>query len=113
MPNSRGIAASGCSRLVSVLLSVATPTADRDVPAMKLADAEKHTGYPFRCMDVARGANSEPHLRCVDAAILSPEANGTTSPRDRRAEGTLLSNHRSRLIVRSLNRCRRAQSTPR
>ena len=41
-PNSSGIIARGCSVLASVFLSAATPIAESDVPAMKLAEAEKH-----------------------------------------------------------------------
>ena len=41
-PNSNGIVANGSSDLRCVSRIVATPTANNAVPAMKLADAEKH-----------------------------------------------------------------------
>ena len=44
IPKSSGIVARGCSLLAFVFLSAATPTADSEVPAMKLAEAEKHIG---------------------------------------------------------------------
>ena len=48
IPNSREIIANGRSFLASVLLSAATPIADNEVPAMKLAEAEKHIALdPF------------------------------------------------------------------
>jgi hypothetical protein len=42
IPNSSGIIAKGRSVLAFVLLSAATPIKDSEVPAMKLAEAEKH-----------------------------------------------------------------------
>jgi hypothetical protein len=48
IPNRSGIIAKGSSVLALVLLIAATPITDSDVPAMKLAEAEKHIGrHPF------------------------------------------------------------------
>jgi len=48
IPNSNGIMAKGSPAVLSVLLRVATPTAESELPVMKLAEAEKHIGHdPF------------------------------------------------------------------
>jgi hypothetical protein len=70
------IIAKGRSLLASVLLSVATPTAHSEVPAMKLAEAEKHIGHDPLVVRGCSGLQSGVRWNTDDWSLL-PEDHPT------------------------------------